>query len=76
MYYNIKNAISWGLPIKNTIIFWLLIDRIQPSEFWWGVFYTYMVIMWVVNFYGMAKQVNVKIVELSSGNIYLKKLID
>lgn len=51
----------WGLPIQTTIVYWLLIDRIQPSEIWWGVFYAFIGLIWLASLHNMICQEEVDI---------------
>ena len=34
-------------PLAGTILLWLFVDRLGPSEIWWGVFWTLIIVWWV-----------------------------
>lgn len=51
----------WGLPIYQTVTLWLLMDRLQPSDIWWGVFYTAIVLIWITCLYNIITQKEVDI---------------
>ena len=44
------------LPITFTMCVYLLMDKFQPSQLWQGVFYSIMVIIWLIAIIAISSQ--------------------
>ena len=51
------------LPVIQSIVFWLLLDRVQPPRWCWGVIGTVLAFIWVVCLVGFFKQKEVDILK-------------
>ncbi len=37
-----------SFPLTATIVYWLLLEHLQASDVWYGVFYAFFAIYWLV----------------------------
>jgi len=44
-----RSQIPTKFPLVSTIVFWLLLDKLNVGSFGMGVFWTVIVLLWVVS---------------------------
>jgi hypothetical protein len=61
-----RRVIAWKclptrIPLNSCLLFWLLLDRIQPPSWLWFCFWAITVIFWSFFIYGSLTEVDVDI---------------
>lgn len=52
------------LPIMTTIVIWLLLDRLHPPGWYWGVVITLVAILWIGGIVSITHETETKLSEL------------
>lgn len=59
--------LPYRLPIWPTAIIYLLADKVQPDNFWWGVITVFLVSWWAVAIYVLWVQKPVDLIKAIEG---------
>ena len=50
-----RKTLSPTAPVRPTITWWLLLDRLHVGDVVWGVYYTITAIVWAASIYAIHK---------------------
>lgn len=61
-----RGQLPTSFPITSTAVCWLVLDRLRPSGWVWGVAGTVLVILWLVVIYAICTEDSVELTDLKN----------